>query len=69
MTFIVRDFPEVLRQCAGEGRSHAGCIIVVGVAQNEFGVVLRLLANEFAARPNQSEWQNQALFLIRALTR
>jgi predicted nuclease of predicted toxin-antitoxin system len=66
VTFNVRDFPDILRAWAGEGRSHAGCIIVVGMAQNEFGPVLRLLANEFVARPDQSEWQDLAVFLSRA---
>ena len=66
VTFNVRDFPDILRAWAGEVRSHAGCIIVVGMAQNEFGPVLRLLANEFVARPDQSEWQDLAVFLSRA---
>ena len=65
-TFNVRDFPDILRQWAGEGRSHAGCIMVVAVAQDQFGVVLRLLTKELAARPDRSGWQNLALFLTRS---
>ena len=66
LTFNVRDFPDILRQRAEESRSHAGCIIVVGIGQNEFGVVLRLLTKELGARPDQSDWQDLALFLARS---
>jgi nucleoside-diphosphate-sugar epimerase len=66
VTFNIRDFPDILREWAGEGRSHAGCIMAVGVAQDEFGAVLRLLTKELAARPDQSGWQSQALFLARS---
>jgi predicted nuclease of predicted toxin-antitoxin system len=63
VTSNVRDFPDLLQQWAGERRSHAGCIILVGCAQNEFGVILRLLTKIIAAKPDQSEWQDLAMFL------
>jgi predicted nuclease of predicted toxin-antitoxin system len=63
VTSNVRDFPDLLQQWAGEGRSHAGCIILVGCAQNEFGVILRLLTRMIAARSEQSQWKDLAMFL------
>jgi hypothetical protein len=66
VTFNVRDFPDILQQWAGERRSHAGCVIVVGIAQNELGLILRLLTRELTARPDQAAWENQPVFLARS---
>ena len=65
VTFDVRDFSGILQQWAVDGRSHAGCILVVGVAHNEFGVILRLLTDAFAARAEQVEWRDLSIFLGR----
>ena len=69
VTFDVRDFSGILQQWAVDGRSHAGCILVVGVAQNEFGVILRFLAEAFAARPDQSVWRDLSIFVARGSDR
>lgn len=66
VTFNVRDFPDILQEWAGERRSHAGCAIVVGIAQNEFGLILRLLTRELMARPEQAAWENLPVFLTRS---
>lgn len=66
VTFNVRDFPDILQQWAGERRSHAGCVIVVGIARNEFGLILRLLSRELLARPEQAAWENLPVFLTRS---
>jgi predicted nuclease of predicted toxin-antitoxin system len=65
VTFNARDFAEILQRWAVDGRSHAGCIMVVGVVQNEFGLILRLLADAFAARSDQSVWRDLSIFLAR----
>jgi hypothetical protein len=66
VTFNVRDFPDILQRWAGERRSHAGCVIVVGIAQNEFGLILRLLTRELMARPDQAAWEDLPVFLTRS---
>jgi uncharacterized protein DUF5615 len=66
VTFNVRDFPDILQWWAGERRSHAGCVIAVGIAQNEFGLILRLLTREFMARPDQAAWEDLPVFLTRS---
>jgi hypothetical protein len=63
VTFNARDFAEILQRWAVDGRSHAGCIMVVGVVQDEFGLILRLLADAFAARSDQSVWRDLSIFL------
>jgi nucleoside-diphosphate-sugar epimerase len=68
VTFNARDFAEILQRWAVDGRSHAGCIIVVGVAQDEFGLMLRL-ADAFAARPDQSIWRDLPIFIARGSDR
>ena len=65
VTFNVRDFPDILQQWAGEQRSHSGCAIVVGIPQNEFGLILRLLTHALRARPDQAAWENLPVFLTR----
>jgi hypothetical protein len=69
VTFNARDFAEILQRWAVDGRSHAGCIMVVGVAQDEFGLMLRLLADAFAARPDQSIWRALSIFVARGSDR
>jgi NAD(P)-dependent dehydrogenase (short-subunit alcohol dehydrogenase family) len=65
VTSNIQDFPDLLQQWAEEGRSHAGCILLVGLAQNEFGLILRRLTAAMAARPLVSQWQDLTLFLGR----
>lgn len=48
VTFDVKDFPDIARRWAEAQRSHAGCVIVVGVGQGEIGTVLRTLERVFS---------------------
>ncbi|HWY18878.1 MAG TPA: DUF5615 family PIN-like protein [Solirubrobacteraceae bacterium] len=66
VTFDVKDFPVIARRWAEAGRSHAGCVIVVGIDHGEFGVILAALTHELAARPRPQEWTDLTLFLARA---
>lgn len=65
VTFNVRDFAPLLRQWAEEQRPHAGCLLLVGVAQHEFGVMLERISAVVEGRPEQEEWVDRALFLGR----
>ena len=66
VTFDVKDFPVIVRRWAESGREHAGCAIVVGIAQGEFGAVLNAVGRQLEARPKQDDWNNHTLFVARA---
>lgn len=63
VTFDVNDFPPLLREWAAASRPHAGCIMFVGLRNNEHGAVLRRLESAFSQRPSQAEWRDVALYL------
>jgi nucleoside-diphosphate-sugar epimerase len=65
VTFDVKDFPVIARRWAEAGRVHAGCAIVVGIDQGEFGATLNTIAHELTARPGQADWIDLTLFLAR----
>jgi len=65
VTFDVKDFPVIVRRWMEAGRSHAGCAIVVGIDHGEFGAILRVLARELAARPDQDAWRDYTCFVAR----
>jgi Domain of unknown function (DUF5615) len=56
ITHNVADFPEILREWASGGRSHAGVILVYGIEHSEFGLVLRGIERWLELRPRQEEW-------------
>jgi hypothetical protein len=65
VTFDVKDFPVIARRWAEAGRSHAGCMIVVGIDHGEFGAILDTIAHGLNARPRPSDWTDLTLFLAR----
>jgi hypothetical protein len=56
VTHNVADFPEILREWAGAGRSHAGLILVYGVEHREFGLIVRGIERWLDLRPRQEDW-------------
>jgi len=56
ITHNVADFPEILREWASGGRSHAGVILVYGIEHSEFGLILRGIERWLEQRPRQEEW-------------
>lgn len=65
VTHNVRDFPDLAQRFAGEGRSHAGLIVLVGISTSEFGLIADRLDHQLAARPTAQDWHNFALFVGR----
>lgn len=65
ITFNVRDFAPILRQWAEEQRCHTGCLLLVGIRQNAFAVILDRISAVLEARPKQQDWVDRALFLGR----
>lgn len=69
ITFNLRDFLQLVRQWAEENRSHAGCILLTGIAQGDFGGILRRLEAAFEERPQQNDWTDLALIISTASPR
>jgi hypothetical protein len=56
VTHNVADFPEILREWAAGGRSHAGVILVYAIGHNEFGLIVRGIERWLERRPRQEMW-------------
>ncbi|MBO0685056.1 MAG: DUF5615 family PIN-like protein [Candidatus Dormibacteraeota bacterium] len=65
VTHNVRDFPDILRAWAEGGRNHAGCVIVVGIALNEFGPLFDAIEVALGQEPSQNAWVNRPAFASR----
>jgi len=66
VTAKVRDFETLLRERAGENRSHAGVILVPSSVRNEaFGVLISGV-EEALADTNQVDWIDRVAWLRRA---
>ena len=61
VTHNVRDFPDILREWAEEGRDHAGCIILVGNRLDQFGLLVRCIEAAFERVPDQKDWLNRVM--------
>jgi hypothetical protein len=66
VTFNVRDFAPLLRQSAEEGKPYAGCILIAGIAQHQFGLILDRVSEVLAAWPHQDDWADRAVVVSRA---
>jgi predicted nuclease of predicted toxin-antitoxin system len=66
VTANIRDFEPLLREWAGEGRSHAGVILVPSTVRNEaFGVLISGMEKTLADTV-QEEWVDRVEWLRRA---
>lgn len=66
VTHNVADFPEILREWAAGGGSHAGVILVYGIEHSEFGLILRGIESWLELRPQQEDWLDFAAVVDRA---
>ena len=66
VTANIRDFEPLLREWAGEGRSHAGVILVPRSVRNEAFRALILGVQKTIADTTQEEWVNRVEWLRRA---
>ena len=65
VTFNVRDFARLGAEWTAAGRSHTGCLLLVGLRHHEFGLVLRRLEAVFRVRPNHEDWRDYLAFVGR----
>jgi Domain of unknown function (DUF5615) len=64
ITHNVRNFVPIVRSWMETRRTHRG-VVLVTLAHNDYGAILRGLERAFAARPDQDEWVDRAEFLGR----
>jgi predicted nuclease of predicted toxin-antitoxin system len=68
ITFNVKDFARITTEWAAAGRSHAGCLLIVGIDHAEFGLILRVIEHALSARPNQAAWIDYTAWGVRRAT-
>lgn len=66
VTFDVKDFLPIAREWAEAGRHHSGLIVGVGMATNEFKLVVTGINNLLVRDPAPEAWTDAVLFLARS---
>lgn len=61
----IRDFPVILREWAGAQRSHAGAILIYGIAHSEFDLIARGVLRWLELYPEPARWIDLAVVLDR----
>jgi predicted nuclease of predicted toxin-antitoxin system len=67
VTHNVADFPEILRDWATAGRSHAGVILVDGIDHSEFSLIRRGIERWLELRTRQEDWLDFSAIVDRAV--
>jgi NAD(P)-dependent dehydrogenase (short-subunit alcohol dehydrogenase family) len=65
VTHNVRHFPDILREWAEAGQDHAGCIILVGMRLDQFGLILRAIRLALESGPDQEGWISRSVLVGR----
>jgi hypothetical protein len=53
---VPQDFARITTEWAAAGRSHAGCLLIVGIDHAEFGLILRVIEHAISTRSDQAAW-------------
>jgi hypothetical protein len=67
VTFNVADFARITTEWAAAARSHAGCLLIVGIDYAEFGLILRVVEHVVSTRPDQDAWIDYTAWGIRGV--
>jgi hypothetical protein len=65
VTHNIRDFPDILREWAIAGRSHAGAILVYGIDHREFTLIVRGIERCLVRYPEPEQWVDLAVVVNR----
>ena len=65
ITHNVKDFPDILREWAEAGRPHAGCIVIVGIQLDQFGLLIGAIETALERGANQEDWINRVVLIGR----
>jgi Domain of unknown function (DUF5615) len=68
VTFNVKDFARITAEWAAAGKSHAGCLLIVGIDHAEFGLILRVIDHALSTRAEQGAWIDYTAWGIRSAT-
>ena len=68
VTFNVKDFARITTEWAAASRSHAGCLLIVGIDHAEFGLILRVIDHALSNRAEQAAWIDYTAWGIRSAT-
>ncbi len=68
VTFNVKDFARITTEWAAAGKSHAGCLLIVGIDHREFGLMLRVIDHARSTRPDQAAWIDYTAWGVRSAT-
>ena len=56
VTFNAKDFARITTEWAAAGKSHAGCLLIVGIDHAEFGLILRVIEHALSTRGEHAAW-------------
>ena len=65
VTFDVADYPDVLREWGMGGRAHAGVIVLHGIDDGDFGLVVQGVQRWLRRYPELEEWHDRSVVLTR----
>jgi Domain of unknown function (DUF5615) len=68
VTFNVKDFARITTERAAAGKSHAGCLLIVGIDHAEFGLILRVIDHSLSTRTEQAAWTDYTAWGTRSAT-
>ncbi|HET6866572.1 MAG TPA: DUF5615 family PIN-like protein [Solirubrobacteraceae bacterium] len=68
VTFNVMDFARITTEWIAAGRSHAGCLLIVGIDLAEFGLILRVIDHVLSTRTEQAAWIDYTAWGVRSAT-
>ncbi len=68
VTFNVKDFARIATEWAAAGKSHAGCLLIVGIDHAEFGLILRVIEHALSTRAEQDAWIDYTAWGVRSAT-
>ncbi len=67
-TCNVQDFALITTEWAAAGKSHAGCLLIVGIDHAEFGLILRVIDHALSTRTEQAAWIDYTAWGVRSTT-
>ena len=65
VTYNVADFPDILRDWAEQRRPHGGCIVLVGIQLDQFGLLIRAIEAALQRQPDQEAWIDRSMLVGR----
>lgn len=66
VTCDMDDYPGMVNEWAHLRLDHAGCILISGARNNEYGAILRAIRSKLAEFPDHRQWVNQARYIGRS---